>query len=125
MGGSRNSQIFGVNITIYKSVNAKDSTYKIHPRSVQMHIVKSKHDDKEASKVGTDDNLFWPRLLQNKLLEKNQVNIDWNRYIDEDEENEKGGFDMSALDGGMGMGGMGMGGMGMGGMGMEGMGMEG
>merc|ERR1712010_291959 len=61
---------------------------------------------KEAIKDGADDSSFWPRLLQNKLLEKNQVNIDWNRYIDEDEENEKGGFDMSALDGGMGMGGM-------------------
>merc|ERR1712032_684103 len=91
--GTSNSQIFEVNITFYKSVNAKDSTYKIHPRSVQMHIVKSKHDDNEASKVVTDDNLFWPRLLQNKLLEKNQVNIDWDQYIDEDEEGDKGGLD--------------------------------
>jgi hypothetical protein len=72
-----------------------------------MYIVKAKHDDEEASKVGTDDNSFWPRLLQNKLLEKNHVNTDWDRYIDEDDEDEKGGFDMSALDGGMGMGGMG------------------
>merc|ERR1712037_23952 len=71
-----------------------------------MHIVKAEYDDKEDSEVGTDHNLFWPRLLQNKLLEKNQVIIDWDRYIDEDEEDEKGGFDMSALDGGMGIGGM-------------------
>ena len=33
-----------------------------------------------------------------------QVKIDWDRYVDEDE--EEGGFDTSALDGGMGMGGM-------------------
>lgn len=33
-----------------------------------------------------------------------QVKIDWDRYVDEDEEEE--GFDTSMLDGGMGMGGM-------------------
>lgn len=32
------------------------------------------------------------------------MKIDWDRYVDEDEEEE--GFDTSALDGGMGMGGM-------------------
>eukprot|EP00957_Ditylum_brightwellii_P032668 2476783-Ditylum_brightwellii.AAC.1 len=38
---------------------------------------------------------FWPRLLKDKALEKNQVKIDWDRYVDEDEEEEAGGFDMS------------------------------
>ena len=38
------------------------------------------------------------------LLNVYQVKIDWDRYVDEDEEEE--GFDTSALDGGMGMGGM-------------------
>ena len=32
------------------------------------------------------------------------MKIDWDRYVDEDEEEE--GFDTSMLDGGMGMGGM-------------------
>jgi len=76
-------------------------------------VIKKKEDDQEE---------FWPRLLKDKAKEKNQVKIDWDRYVDEDEEEDAGGFDMSALDGGMGMGGMGgmpgMGGMGdMGGMG--------
>lgn len=71
-------------------------------------------------KKATDSD-FWPRLLKDKLLEKNQVAIDWDRYVDEDEEDEAGGFDMSNMAGGQGMGGMGdMGGMGgMGGMDME------
>merc|ERR1712183_725806 len=62
--------------------------------------------DKETSNDVTDNNAFWPRLLKNKSLEKNQVNIDWDRYNDDEDEDEKGGFDMSALDGGVGMGGM-------------------
>ena len=80
------------------------------PRSVQMHVVKKDQEDE-----------FWPRLLQDKAKEKNQVKIDWDRYVDEDEEEEEGGFDMSAMEGGMGMGGPG--GMGMGGPGGPGGGM--
>jgi hypothetical protein len=100
---------YKVDISFFKKVDAKDSTYKVLPRNIQMHIMKNKDDSDE----------FWPRLLQDKALEKNQVKIDWDRYVDEDEEDE--GFDTSALEGGMGMGGMPpgmMGGMpGMGGMG--------
>merc|ERR1712194_800999 len=47
---------------------------------------------------------FWPRLLKDKSLEKNQVKIDWDRYVDEDEEDESNAqFDQSALQGGGGM----------------------
>jgi len=119
--GKSQDKDYEVNIEFFKKVDAKDSTYKVLPRNIQMHIMKHEDDQEE----------FWPRLLKDKALEKNQVKIDWNRYVDEDEEEE--GFDTSALEGGMGMGGMppGMGGMGgmppgMGGMGgipgMEGMG---
>ena len=71
-----------------------------------MHVQKAKEDSDG----------FWPRLLKDKTLEKNQVAVDWDRYVDEDEEQDKGGFDLSNLDGGNSMGGMG---------GMEGMGGEG
>lgn len=54
-----------------------------------MHIVKAEDEDSE----------FWPRLLKDKLLEKNQVKIDWDRYVDEDDEEEEGGFDMSNMEG--------------------------
>lgn len=58
-----------------------------------MHVLKSKEDSDG----------FWPRLLKDKNLEKNQVTIDWDRYVDEDEERDVGGFDLSNLDGGRGM----------------------
>ena len=110
--GKSGDKDYEVNIEFFKAVDAKDSTYKVLPRSIQMHVMKATSKDDE-------DEEFWPRLLKDKALEKNQVTIDWDRYVDEDEEEEAGGFDTSALEGGMGMGGMppGMGGMGgMGGM---------
>lgn len=118
--GNSQDQEYEVNIEFFKEVDADGSTYKVLPRSVQMHIMKKDKEDLE----------FWTRLLKDKALEKNQVKLDWDRYVDEDDEEE--GFDTANLEGGQGMGGMpgGMGGMpgGMGGMpgGMGGMpGMEG
>mmetsp|Transcript_41714 Transcript_41714/g.61259 ORF Transcript_41714/g.61259 Transcript_41714/m.61259 type:complete len:194 (+) Transcript_41714:107-688(+) len=112
--GKSGEKNYEVNITFFKPVNGKDSTYKVHPRSVHLHIMKEDIKDD-----GDEDEVFWPRLLKDKALEKNQVKIDWDRYVDEDEEED--GFDMSGMEGAQGMGGMpGMGGPGgAGGMDME------
>lgn len=40
---------------------------------------------------------FWPRLLADKNLEKTNVKIDWDRYVDEDEADGKD-FDLGNLD---------------------------
>lgn len=108
--GKSEDKDYEVNIEFFKPVDSKGSTYKVLPRSVQMVVMKATKNDTDEA-----DEEFWPRLLKDKTLEKNQVKIDWDRYADEDEEEEAGGFDMSALEGGMGMGGMG----GMGGMDMD------
>merc|ERR1712037_960682 len=91
--GKSEDKEYEVDIIFLKPVDAEGSTYKVLPRSVQMHVMKK--DKKEED--------FWPRLLKDKALEKNQVKTDWDRYVDEDQEEE--GFDTSALEGGMGMGG--------------------
>ena len=88
--GTSQGKEYAVSIEFLKAVDAEGSTYKVLPRSVQMHILKK---DKEEDE-------FWPRLLKEKAEEKNQVKIDWDRYVDEDEEEQ--GFDMSNLEGGMG-----------------------
>eukprot|EP00577_Skeletonema_sp_RCC1716_P022475 CAMPEP_0113426546 /NCGR_PEP_ID=MMETSP0013_2-20120614/30797_1 /TAXON_ID=2843 ORGANISM="Skeletonema costatum, Strain 1716" /NCGR_SAMPLE_ID=MMETSP0013_2 /ASSEMBLY_ACC=CAM_ASM_000158 /LENGTH=228 /DNA_ID=CAMNT_0000314855 /DNA_START=77 /DNA_END=763 /DNA_ORIENTATION=+ /assembly_acc=CAM_ASM_000158 len=103
--GKSESKEYEVDIAFFKPVDSEGSTYNVLPRSVVMHVMKK---DKEEDE-------FWPRLLKDKALEKNQVKIDWDRYVDEDEEEE--GFDTSALDGGMDMGSMGGGMPGMGGAG--------
>jgi len=99
----------------------EESVWKVHGRTIQMHVVK---EDKEAD--------HWGRLCTDKPFEKrhvtsrrrycldarrgeallellprraprtggpNQVATDWTRYVDEDEEAGDDGFDMSALDG--------------------------
>lgn len=120
--GKSNGKDYEVNIVFFKPVDSEGSKYNVLPRSIQMHIMKPTSEDEDKD---DDEEEFWPRLLKDKVLEKNQIKIDWDRYVDEDEEEE--GFDTSAMDGGSGMGGMpgGMGGMpgGMGGMpgGMGGM----
>ena len=83
-GKSENKE-YEVDIAFFKPVDSKGSTYKVLPRSVQMHVMKKDKEEEE----------FWPRLLKDKALEKNQVKIDWDRYVDEDEEEE--GFDTSAV----------------------------
>lgn len=93
--GKSNDKDYEVNIEFFKAVDAKDSTYKVLPRSIQMHVMKAKPKDGEDG--DDDEEEFWPRLLKDKALEKNQVKIDWDRYVDEDEEDEAGGFDMSAV----------------------------
>ena len=63
-GMSENKQ-YEVDIAFLKPVDATGSTYKVLPRSVQMHVMKK---DKDEDK-------FWPRLLKDKTLEKNQVSF--------------------------------------------------
>ena len=92
-----------MDLEFFKAVDSEGSTWKALPRSVQMHIMKKDQEEEE----------FWVRLLKDKALEKNGVQIDWDKYVDEDEETE--GFDMSNMDGAQGMGGGGMPGMGGGG----------
>jgi hypothetical protein len=112
--GTSESKPYAVNIKFFQAVDSKaeGSSYKVLPRSVQMHVMKF-----PSEKEDEDDEEFWPRLLEDKHLEKNQVKLDFDKYVDEDEEDEAGGFDTSALEGGNAMGGMGGGPPGMGGMG--------
>jgi cytosolic prostaglandin-E synthase len=113
--GTSEGKVYEVKLEFLNAVDAEGSTYKVLPRSIQMLLKKKKQ---ASSSDDNDENgKFWPRLLKDKALEKNQVKIDWDRYVEEDDEEE--GFDTSNLDGGFGMGRGGMGGGGMGGMDMD------
>jgi cytosolic prostaglandin-E synthase len=94
--GQSGGKDYTAELEFFAEVDPEDkaSKYDIKPRSIQFHIMK-KNKDQE----------YWPRLLKDKAKEKNQVAIDWSRYCDEDE--EKGGFDTSAMGQGMNFGDMG------------------
>lgn len=108
--GTSSGQQYQVELVLFKDIDTEGSIMKVLPMNVQMKLNKKDKEDE-----------FWPRLLADKLLEKTNVKVDWDRYVDEDEETE--GFDTRDLDGGYNLGGMGGGMPGMGGMGgMPGMG---
>ncbi len=72
----------------------QDSKHETKPRMIQFHINKK------------DVATWWPRLLKDKSKEKNQVTVDWSKYVDEDE----GGGKFSDVN--FGAGAQGFGGMG-------------
>lgn len=91
--GTSNGNVYEVSLDFFKEVDteAKDSIWAKTDRNVHFHIVKKNQDEE-----------FWPRLLADKHLEKTNVKVDWSKFVDEDEDEEQGGFDMSALNGGGG-----------------------
>mmetsp|Transcript_17243 Transcript_17243/g.35518 ORF Transcript_17243/g.35518 Transcript_17243/m.35518 type:complete len:218 (+) Transcript_17243:41-694(+) len=91
MTASSGSDSYQCDITFFAPCVSSESTYKVLPRCIQMHLIK---EEKESE--------FWPRLLKDKNLEKNQVSIDWNRYVDEDEEEDADDFDVDGFGGQMG-----------------------
>lgn len=79
---------YAFSATFFAEVLPEESVWKVHGRNVQMHVVKK---DQEAD--------HWCRLTNDKVFEKRHVATDWSRYVDEDEEDDAGAFDMSALQG--------------------------
>lgn len=45
-----------------------------------------------------DDEERWPSLLQDKNQYKKTLSIDWDRWVDSDDEDEKNDFDMNGMD---------------------------
>ena len=67
--GKSEEKDYQVNIEFFKPVDSKGSTYNVLPRSVQMVVMKAKPEDEDSEEE------FWPRLLKDKALEKNQVSL--------------------------------------------------
>ena len=104
LSGISSNKNYVLDLGFFKEVDTEGSVWNVLGSSVHMKIMKK---NKQES--------FWPRLLADKIQEKTNVKIDWDRYVDEDEETK--GFDTSSLDGGMDFSSMmgGMEGMGAGG----------
>jgi len=112
-------QEFATKVELNGEIDVEESTHRVLPRNVEMKLKKKEEG-------------YWNKLQ--KGAKDKQIEVDWAKFVDEDEEQnaDLGGFGGDAGFGGMpGMGGMGgmpgMGGMGgmpgLGGMGgMPGMG---
>ena len=94
--GVSDGTVYESDLHFYDSIDTKASTHKILPRSIQINVMKKKKDDNDTD--GKDGTKFWPHLLKDKAMEKNkyELKVDWNRWVDEDEEDEiPAGFDWS------------------------------
>ena len=92
--GVSDGTVYESDLQFYDIIDTKASSYKMLPRSIQINVMKKKKDDDVK-----DGMKFWPRLLKDKAMEKNkyELTVDWNRWVDEDEEDEiPTGFDWSA-----------------------------
>lgn len=104
---------YAASLTLFDEVVPEESSHVVQPRKIELKLQK-KNTDAE----------YWPRLTKEKVKNSN-IQIDWNRWVDEDEVKEGENLGDFGMGGGMpGMGGMGGGMPGMGGMGggMGGMG---
>lgn len=106
--GKSGEKEYAIDLELFGEVDAKDEDTKfaVNPRNITFHLVKKE----EGS---------WPRVLETKA-KLNNVKVDFDKWVDSDEEDEDSGFNtdgMQGMDPGM-MGGGGPGGPGgMGGMG--------
>ena len=106
--GVSDQVVYESELEFYDSIDPKASSYKILPRSIQINVMKPKEEQDQKTDPGEskgsgngdkkkDTTTFWPHLLKEKHMEKNkyELTVDWNRWVDEDEEDEKGldGFD--------------------------------
>ncbi|MEY4821758.1 MAG: hypothetical protein RLY72_1410, partial [Planctomycetota bacterium] len=80
LSGNSEGREYTLNLVLLKEIDVAGSKYNVFPMNVSMKLTKKNQDEE-----------FWPRLLLDKNLEKTNVKIDWDKYVDEDEEKE--GFD--------------------------------
>jgi len=70
--GKSNGKSYALDLEFFGEVEKEGSVWNVLPGSIQMKLSKK---DKEAE--------FWPRLLKDKIKEKTNVTVDWDRYVDE------------------------------------------
>lgn len=92
--GSSSKGAYALDCELVKEIDVAESRYAVRERCVEMVLLKKSADAK-----------FWDQLPKDKLKFKNHCKVDFDRWIDEDEEMDKKklGGGMSDLMGGGGM----------------------
>ena len=108
-------KLYECEMELFESIDAEKSKYEVRGRNVFFCL-------KRVESKEEKDEVYWPRLLKDKNLQKRFVKCDWNRWVDEDEDEGANDIDTSGMQGLGGGGGMDMAAMqkmmaGMGGMG--------
>lgn len=85
---------------LFEPINAEESKYEVRGRNVFFSLKRAESEEEK-------DEVYWPRLLKDKNLQKRFVKCDWNKWVDEDEDEGANDVDTSGM---QGMGGGGGGG---------------
>lgn len=67
---------YGFDLTLFDQVNMEQSKWNTKGRNIILNIVKA---NTEAE--------YWPRLTKDKV-KNSHIQIDWSKWVDEDEEDE-------------------------------------
>ncbi|EEF36841.1 co-chaperone protein p23-1 isoform X2 [Ricinus communis] len=76
---------YEVDIELFDKVNVKESKYNIGVRSIV-------YDIKKVEKK------WWGRLIKQEGKTPVFLKVDWDKWVDEDDENDKGHFDVDDMD---------------------------
>ena len=85
--GKSNGKEYTVDLALFGEVDPDDeaSKWSVGKRSCMFYVIKK---EKEGDS--------WPRLLEDKKLEKTNITVDWDKFVDSDEEAEA--FDTGGMD---------------------------
>lgn len=72
--GETKDKHYEVTLDLYKQVDTNESKFNVNDYMVQVVLIK--HNKEEE---------FWPRLSKDDK-KNNFIKVDWNKYVDEDEE---------------------------------------
>ena len=86
---------------LFEAINADESKYEVRGRNVFFSLKRVESEEEK-------EEVYWPRLLKDKNLQKRFVKCDWNRWVDEDEDEGANDVDTSGMQGMGGGGGMDM-----------------
>ena len=74
-------KLYECEMELFDEIDAEESKYIVRGRNVFFSLARKKDDSKSG-----DDEVYWPRLLKDKNLQKRFVKCDFNKWVDEDEE---------------------------------------
>lgn len=100
--GGEDDKPYELDLTLFKAIDKESSKISASPRSVILVLEKAEEET-------------WPRLTKESGRHLTHIKVDWDRWVDSDDEGDGDGFDLSGMGDFSSMGGMG----GMGGLDME------
>ncbi|XP_057980959.1 co-chaperone protein p23-1-like isoform X1 [Malania oleifera] len=83
--GTRDGFLYEVDIELFDKINVQESKYNVGVRNIVYVIKKA-------------ENNWWSRLIKQEGKPPVFLKVDWDKWVDEEDENEKAGMDFDDMD---------------------------